>query len=439
MQQHIRPRHARLNGPYITCDYGKLCANDVHSSDDITLPVYYWVEHQDGHGYFTRGQFLPMIDVKSKRILDFALRDGKSYDAPTIRTLINRVSTKYGLPNIGWHFECGIWKNALLLGNGKHQPELCDLENNFAERLGLKIRHSLPGNARAKVIENVAGLLQDLMAGEPGYVGRDEQNVKYERVRRAMLDVESGRKTFREAGFYSDDEWIRRLDQLCAEYNSRKQQSRVIGNYLSPDEAWEKFQQRDSTGQPVGIVKLPDEMRYLLASHVQPVKVGRNGVAISLSGKTYRYKGEATGELQGEAALAWFDCDDPTVLIISDLKKERFWSVPQDIPIPAFDATADQLTAANSANADHRAPIRSRYSDLKAGYMAPARPVVIEPGAREKAREISQARERGKIKFEDNQRMRSLESQPMSRPGAEDPLLREFYEEELKEFIDAEQ
>ena len=48
---HINPRAARLNGAYLERDWSNTFAGDWYSSDDITLPVYYYVE--DGNGWFT--------------------------------------------------------------------------------------------------------------------------------------------------------------------------------------------------------------------------------------------------------------------------------------------------------------------------------------------------------------------------------------------------
>jgi hypothetical protein len=410
-KQHIRPRHARLNGPYITRDWSGVFSNDWHSSDDITLPVYFGAE-----GTLTRGQFLPMIDVKSKRILDFVLIELKSYNAPTIRSLITRVCMKHGLPNKGWHFERGIWKDSKLIGGGEHVPGWAEVQNTFATRLGRRIMHALPGNARAKVVENVAGLLQNLMEGEPGYVGRDEQNVKYERVQKAKKEVEAGGKTYREAGFYSRAEWMFRLHEIAQEYNSRPQDSIVMGGRFSPDEAWEKFQERDSKGEIVGADKLPDELRYLLASHCDLVRVGRNGISFTLSGTTYRYKSEVTGALEGEWLKIYFDHEQPDVLLISNPKGEDIRFVPCDFSPPAFGATPDDLARASGPNSAHLRAAKARYSDLPSKFVPPARPMVIEPDVREKARKIKEARTEGRIRLLQNGSMRAEEAEVFGDP-----------------------
>ena len=116
--------------------------------DDATLEVYFYVP--DGKGWFTlmRGQFLPMIDVRSLRVLGFGLRPEKSYNAAMIRTLITRVCDEHGLPRKGFYFEARnlgklapaqrgcVRRSSFLAGNGTWLavagPEVCPLESCHA-------------------------------------------------------------------------------------------------------------------------------------------------------------------------------------------------------------------------------------------------------------------------------------------------------------------
>ncbi|MCU0785403.1 MAG: Mu transposase C-terminal domain-containing protein [Verrucomicrobia bacterium] len=392
---HIGPRSARLNGAYLQRDWSNTFAGEWYQSDDITLPVLYYVE--DGQGWFTltRGQFLPMIDVKSKRILDFVLIDAKSYTAAAIRSLNSRVCTRFGLPRAGWHFESGIWKKAKLLGGGAKCEPWNDVGETFAERLGLRMVHSLPGNARAKVIENVASRVQDLMEGEAGYVGRNEMVVKHERVQAAARDVEARRVHPAEAGFLSGDQWTTRLHEICESYNSKPQDSQVIGARMSPDDAWESCQLRNERGDVVGLTRLPEDLRFLLASHKEIVPVTRNG--ISLFGGKFRYLGEATGGLQGQTVIAWFDPDHPETLAITDLRGENLQTVPRNLPVDAYNGFIDSpdLTRASVGGVNaHNGYGRQRHSELRAKYFPPSRVILADPGSIEKGREMKLQRNR---------------------------------------------
>ena len=334
-----------------------------------------------------------MIDVRSKRVLDFVLIDARSYNATSIRSLNSRVCTRYGLPRAGWHFESGIWKKAKLVGGAVKSDLVDDVEETFAQRLGLRMIHSLPGNARAKVIENVAGRLQDLMEGEPGYVGRNEMVVKYERVQAAKRDVEARRKHPAEAGFLSGEQWHARLQEICEQYNATPQDTKVMGGRMSPDEAWEKYQLRNGDGKVEGLTRLPEELRYLLASHRQCASVTRAGVAL-FSGK-YRYQSEVTGAKQGEQVIAWFDPEHPETLAITDLRGENVQTVPRIAKVDAYNGflgTPQVATRSQSLVNAHNGYGRRRHSELRTKYFPPARIVVAETATLEKGREMNRQR-----------------------------------------------
>ena len=191
---HHGPRQDKLNGAHISRDWSGVAAMDWLCGDDATLEVYFYI--RDGKGSFTlmRGQFLPMIDVRSLRVLGFGLRPEKSYNAAMIRTLITRVCDEHGLPRKGFYFERGIWANSRLLKGDASADPLSWPETELGLRsLGLRFVHSrLP---RSKPIERVIGALQDLMEGEPGYVGPDEMHEKFERVKKPNSRWKPGRST----------------------------------------------------------------------------------------------------------------------------------------------------------------------------------------------------------------------------------------------------
>lgn len=386
---HISPRQARLNGAYIRRDWSKVFAGDVFSSDDCTLPVYFY--NPDEPSRLLRGQFLPMIDVRSQRILEFAFEAAESYTAVTIRALVTRVCSRFGLPRFGFHFECGIWKKAKLLG-GK-SPNSDGLET-FAERLGLHIQHSNPGNARSKIVERDLGVFQRMLVREFGYVGNDERSTRSDRVASAMRDVEAGRRHPREAGFHCVDEWMQVLSAYADEYNDFIRDSRAMGGVMSPNQAWELHQERNTAGEIVPLVAIPSDLRYLLAEHKQNVVVSRNG--ISLFGGKYSYKSADTGRLQGQAVTVWFDPERPDLVTVTDLNGDLLCVVPRCPDVHAYcgfrDYPDESRLAAALTNEHNRWP-RRRYSELKAAWQPPKRAVIVDPKTRETAQQIANAKE----------------------------------------------
>ena len=432
---HLGPRHARLVGADVRRDWSNVPSGFMYSSDDHTLDVYYYIP--DGKGWFSmiRGQFIPVIDVRSKKILDFVLIDSPNYTAFAIRSLFKRVGLRFGLPEI-WHLECGLWKRSKLLGRrgaaGRAQS-LPEIERNFAERLGTRICHALPGNAKSKVIENVFSLLVRRMAGEPGYVGSDERHVKYERVRAAIAKVEKGPQIGTppaELRFRSGDEWKARLEEICTDYNNAKQESRVIGEYLSPEDAWLKFRQRDANGTIIQPVILPKELEHMLGEHQQQVTITRNG--ISLFNGRYRYRNPELMNCPDKIMLASFDPDDPSQIVVQDLKGERFIGVPLVPDVPAVADTELLALGAKEAAACNRLA-KARYSELAAKWLPKGRPVIVDAQARETARNMEAARASGREQFKRSMGLREISAEERKADLAERE--RQAYQWELDNYL----
>ena len=149
---HHGPRQAKLNGPCIERDWSNVFAGDWYQADDVTFPVYYY--EPDGKGWFTlwRGQCLVMIDLRTTRILYYALLSSRNYNSLAIRTLITRTCDEHGLPRRGFYFERGIWQSSKILAGDASAPlSLPETEKGLRD-LGLKFVHSnLPQIGRAHV------------------------------------------------------------------------------------------------------------------------------------------------------------------------------------------------------------------------------------------------------------------------------------------------
>ena len=401
--QYVRPGWTKSNSASISRDWSKVAPGDYHTADDCTPPIYFYTP--DGHGWWRliRGQFLPMIDCRSKKILDFVLVNAESYTGADIRSLIMKACDRAGLPHKGYHFENGIWRRCKFVGGPVdaewNENDLCQAfvkrvnRETFAGRLGLEIIYAESRNPRTKVVENLLLGFQNLLEGEAGFVGGNEMLVRYERVQAAILDVKAKRCHPAEAGFFSAEEWRKRLEEKCQEYNSTPQLSKIMGGdrkvRMTPSRAYEQLWGRDANGELVPVTKLQGDYRYLLA-HKEVVRVTRNGISIQ-SGK-YRYLGKATGELVGEKVIAFFDPTRPESISITDLKGENLQTVERLDDVPAFDATPEQLRKAKHAIKAHRDFGRRLYSELKSKFEPPVRPVIADSQSVEKGREMENQR-----------------------------------------------
>ncbi len=376
---HLGPRTHRLNGAYIDRDWSTVAAGDWLCSDDVTCPVPYGLPD----GSLTQGQLLLTIDVRSRRIQDFALLDSPNYNAFAIFSSYVRIFDRYGLPRKGMLWEMGIWKRSRLLKGGDSCPHsTAEVELGF-QSLGLRFIHSvLP---RSKPVENVIGLLQNLMEGEPGYSGRCQMLEKHERWQAARRDVESRRKTPAEAGFYSAAEWFQRLHELAEQYNRTPQQGILAG--ATPNEAWESYQRADDPP-----VALTGSIRYLLATHKLPVKVQNNGIVFQFGKQRFVYRNEATGRLIGRRLLAWFDPDNADSLCVTDERRKNLICVPRARAIPAMEATPEEMSAAQASVSAHNAYAKVRYSEIKTAFIPRPRVTLPDPASDSLGRDMAAAK-----------------------------------------------
>ena len=383
---HHGPRQDKLNGAHISRDWSGVAAMDWLCGDDATLEVYWYVP--DGKGWWTlmRGQFLPMIDVRSLRVLGFGLRPEKSYNAAMIRTLITRVCDEHGLPRKGFYFERGIWANSRLLkGDASADPFSWSETELGLRSLGLRFVHSrLP---RSKPIERVIGALQDLMEGEPGYVGPDEMHERFERVQKAKLQVAAG-KVHPSEHFYSLDEWEARLEAISVQYNTTPQGGKMTEG-LSPDDAFFKFRKADDPP-----IKLPPSCRYLLAHHKRPLKVTSNGITLRFGNQAYNYRNEETGRLRGQMVLAWFNPELPETLTVTDMNRENAFCVVRSPDVPAMDAPAEVLEQEMERIAAHQSYGRVRYRMLKTKHATPFRHSIVDRATAELGEQIETGQSR---------------------------------------------
>jgi hypothetical protein len=337
-----------------------------------------------------RGQFLPVADCRSKKILMAGFVDAESYRQDEIRVLFRRACVSFGIFRTGIHVENGMWRKGRMIG-GKTFDSLDGDKRNFAERLGRRLVNSLPCSPRGKIIENVGKLLQGHVRGQPWWVGPDEKRVVFERSQHAIQDALSGRKTAAEAGFLSLEEWFDKLTRVIVpEYNTTKQHSKVMGGdrevYMSPDEAWVNCQPRDPGGKIIGMEYLPDALHWLF-DHREVLKVGRNGIRLSYCGGM-NYKGGDSGQFLGEDVVVYFDPEKRERIHISDLKMERWGTVPLDLFPPRWTATREEQAEAHSRVKAHDSYARMLLAEIKSDYKAPARTIVADAKALEIGRQM---------------------------------------------------
>jgi hypothetical protein len=375
--------------------YGGIPSGFCYSADDVTLPVWWYVP--DGEGWFNlvRGQCLIMIDARTLCIIGYSLQPDRNYTSPVIHTLFTKVFAEWGVPK-KLYLEMGIWKNAKLITGGpqaqNHHQDYEFMPFSWADtevglgRLGVEFHHAI--RARSKVVERVIGLVQDLMEGEPGYGGREERHDLPETIKRQMEDVKCHRQ-HPSKYFYDFDQWQARLDQLFEKFNRTPQQGKLLAG-MSPIEAQEKLQSKDMAKAP----KFFDaSARHLLAHYKVKKDAGRDGVTITVGAKSWTYRDGQLAQDKWKELLCWFNPDDPSVLIVTDMNMKKPYSVelskPQDALDPDPESFADEMRRVEAYESHGKA----RYRVIKAAFERVFQPLNHNRAVVETGQQIRQQRE----------------------------------------------
>lgn len=347
---HRGEREHRLKGAYHDRSWDGIAPGDWFTSDDLTPPVYFYTR-ENGRVEVMRGQFLPMMDERTGMILGFVLIPERNYNSISIRSLITNVCAIHGLPRHGFAFERGIWKSSkVLTGDRNTDPD--EIANTGLRRLGLQMRHALL--PRAKVVERALGQLQDRMEGLAGYCGRNEKTERFERLQRAKLDVETGRAEPSDH-FMNEQEMRAAYAQIVDRYNHEPQDGKRLKG-LSPAEGWAQIEGAEPRQ------RFDDRLLYFLASDVRRLKVGRNGLTITVGKQRFNYKGEETGRRVGETFFVWWNPQRPDMVTCTeDINGSGAFTVERSFDLPAVHASRELLAEENRKVNAHNRYARDLY------------------------------------------------------------------------------
>jgi hypothetical protein len=241
-------------------------------------------------------------------------------------------------------------------------------------------------------------------------VGRDEMHERFERVQKAKLQVVA-RKVHPSDHFYSLDEWVARLEEVCDLYNSTVQNGKMTCD-RSPDEAFRQFTR---TTDPV--IKLPASCRYLLAHHKRPLKVTSNGITLRFGKQVFNYRNEETGRLREQTVLAWFNPDLPEILTVTDMNRENAFCVERSQDVPAMDAPEELLGQEMARIEAHQSYARVRYRMLKSKFATPFRRVIADAATAELGARFEAERSRVSAERSSQQRQQTKARKTFSRLG----------------------
>jgi hypothetical protein len=330
-------------------------AGDYYTSDDVTVNHYWfeWAEFGDyefdGRRFNVgRGQWLPIVDERTDCPLSFLLRPNKVYNGWAIRSAVVQTCSNemVGLPFSGMKLERGIW----MARNVESLFSWSKIDDAFArQNITLGTRHAT--TPKAKIIERVIGAAQNLMEHLPGYVGRDEMHVRFERVQKFLQSLKRVGQPIKAAVDPRDmlmekEQFADELTKVMRTFADEPQNGERLAG-LSPSEAWKQF----SPGRPHMV--LPPSLRYLLSSHRSEQTVTHEGVRIKVDALWNYYCGsEQLGALLGEKVAVYFNQDLPEQVVVvhprSDPRGLNAFAVPLFQRLPANTATKEQFERARA-------------------------------------------------------------------------------------------
>jgi hypothetical protein len=344
------PRARRLNGAHVICDWSNIEPGDVFEFDDVTLPIYWWIEDPTSPtGYFFgAGQALFAVDSKSGYVLDWILIARPGYNARDIIQLVRGVHETYGLPNQYILFECGIWKRSRFISG---EPS----ERNAGEICGglqdvWPVRHTYSPTGKA-IIERTFGLIQDRQEHVPGYTGRDMRKDCPEATKKAIAAVHAGRKHPREY-FLHASQVMALLEDITETIHNERLGIRTVR--IPGKTPKEVFDARDTTRMQ----RFGPESEHLFKTHRLERKITIDGIKLpdTLVPKAARpavYRNEVTGQLLGRTVLAWVDTLALDSIFITDLDGKNPRLIERAVRPDARGADSESLARVMRQCADH--------------------------------------------------------------------------------------
>jgi hypothetical protein len=365
-------RAAKLALPSIQRDWSKVAAGDSYTSDDVTInhPVYDWDEKGEfefeGRPFnVMRPQFLPVVDERSELPLGFSLIPQKNYTSWHIKTLIARICMRpeVGLPFRQFVFEKSIWNSR----NVNSLAQWTEIDESFARNgIALKVHHAT--TPKAKIIEGTIGRLQNLDEYRiASYIGRAEQDVKFERVQKFLRSLKRLRQPLKAdvhpgEMLMSLDECAEMLTSVMARYADEPQNGERLPG-ISPNEAWQQL-----SGERVHRV-LPESLRFLLATAESKKTVTGEGIELRIGRLKHKYCGsEQLGALIGEKVRVRFNPELPEVISVSHIASDPHGVNPFSVPLferlPAHGATSEDFARAREHQNAFAAAGRAIYREL---------------------------------------------------------------------------
>ena len=406
-------RYTRKLRPRRKLTYDGIFSMTALVGDDKTPDLYIAVP--DGNGWWTpmRPQMILISDYRSDFIIGHGITPTPQYKVMDFYGPFKRIFKKYGLPQFIVR-EGGLWRNSHLansladIGKGTKERNLhrfspAEIEYGLERRgvgfvgdvsameaklgsVAIQFRESYCPNS--KPVEGVIRLLTQTMERLPCYSGRREMDDCPQKTREAVAAVKSRKASPHEVGMLVWDQWCETVHALIAKHNSTKQEGRKLrdpltGAPLSPEEAFDVFQNRDDlpAAFDAGCEVLLSHVQQEVTVHAPDLRRKQFPCGfVELRGHTYC--DEQTGARIGQKLLAHWDPEFPETCTFTDMKLRHPFTVARLNPNNAL--FEDPQTAITTAQAQRTINVpRAEYHATKAKFAPVLRQTFVAPLVKE--------------------------------------------------------
>ncbi len=350
------PKSARLVSPHCPGNPNDIGPGDFFEADDVTFnhAWYFWDLDASGRPYVGRGECLVMTDRRTDYPMAYLIIAGKvdadgnqskaHYNSEHVRLLVLRAHDQFGLPHTGFVFENGVWAARLIDGEPVKNWEFNPWANTeFGlndPRLGITVRHTMPGNPRSKIIERIFGTVQNRMRCQPGFVGFNERIDRRELMQEFISRTQRG---LEHPGneLFSMTDYRQILDNELLSFSCEPQNGKRLPG-VSPKEAF-----MNGIGGHAGMIQRPlrqlgSQVRYLLATHQRVLPVTATGINFEIGSRSYTFWGDELLPWKHKKITARFNIEEPEVLTCVPPVGEPF-TVKAKM-LPANTATPGELS-----------------------------------------------------------------------------------------------
>jgi len=297
-----------------------------------------------------------MTDLRTADPLGFLILAG-NYNSEHVRSLMLQVHDMHGLPRFGYYFEKGVWAARLIKGEEKNRSNMSWFVTEHGLQDGavsLEIRNAT--TPMAKPIEGTIRILQEMMRKIPGFVGFNERDDCYERIQALIAKARRGDPEALKA-FPTMEEWTGMVQAVLNRFADKPQKGKMLEG-KSPRQAWTEVVEAKK------LKRLPDETRYVLATHHQRCLVKPEGIFIRIRSKPHLYYNKHTGQHIGEYVQIYYNIENPKSLVVRDPKLGLHFAV-DEVSIPAMAATAKELQETSQLKADHMSFAKGIFRAVK--------------------------------------------------------------------------